>query len=392
MAAVLFEGGRSESAMSVDGGVDSASPAHHAAAGTGGSTLYDLNYTTAVLIATLGAAAGVGGQRLPTRSGGGCPTLRRRLNGCFVLTFKEVSTMHNSVRDYFRDFSAEFEGVVTHMYLDVKSLVTIGIGNRIGAEGAADPAAPAVALPFFFRGNPGAPAAEQDIRDDFGSVGRHPGLSAAGYVPFTQLDLGLADIDQLVVAALVGNESTLKTTPEFSNLDNWPADAQLGLFSLAYATGAGFATGGRFPSFRFACNGQDFSGAAQQSHLDETGNAGLIPRNWADELLFIFASRVLSNSLPIDQRIFPNILTAAGTFIDLGLPATAARWPTLRLNSTGRQVEVLQTLLNVSVTGTFDAATDQAVKSFQAQNTNRDGTPLVADGIVGLATWRALVI
>lgn len=37
--------------------------------------------------------------------------------------------MHDSVRDYFSRFSVEFEGVVQHTYLDVKNLVTIGIGN-----------------------------------------------------------------------------------------------------------------------------------------------------------------------------------------------------------------------------------------------------------------------
>lgn len=62
---------------------------------------------------------------------------------------------------------------------------------------------------------------------------------------------------------------------------------------------------------------------------------------------------------------------------------------TIRLNSTGPDVELLQQLLckwgyKVNGTGVFDAETDAAVRKFQ-----RDGR-LDADGIVGKCTWDLL--
>lgn len=62
---------------------------------------------------------------------------------------------------------------------------------------------------------------------------------------------------------------------------------------------------------------------------------------------------------------------------------------TIRLNSTGPDVELLQQLLckwgyKVNGTGVFDAETDAAVRKFQ-----RDGR-LDADGIVGKRTWDLL--
>src|SRR5690606_11182774 len=62
----------------------------------------------------------------------------------------------------------------------------------------------------------------------------------------------------------------------------------------------------------------------------------------------------------------------------------------LKINSRGDAVELLQELLNeyghrLIVNGLFDAATEQAVRSFQADN------DLVADGIVYTKTWTKLI-
>jgi len=47
--------------------------------------------------------------------------------------------MHTSIRNYFIKFNEPIEGRVTHMYLDVKGLVTIGVGNLIDVDtGSAD--------------------------------------------------------------------------------------------------------------------------------------------------------------------------------------------------------------------------------------------------------------
>jgi GH24 family phage-related lysozyme (muramidase) len=58
--------------------------------------------------------------------------------------------MRSSVASRFRAFNEPIEGVVNFMYLDVKGLVTIGVGNLI------DPMSLAVALPFRLKAKPGA--------------------------------------------------------------------------------------------------------------------------------------------------------------------------------------------------------------------------------------------
>lgn len=61
--------------------------------------------------------------------------------------------------------------------------------------------------------------------------------------------------------------------------------------------------------------------------------------------------------------------------------ADAANRPTTRRGDTGKAVEVIQAAVGVPVNGTFDAATEAAVREFQRKH------GLVPDGIVGPRTW-----
>ncbi len=68
-----------------------------------------------------------------------------------------------------------------------------------------------------------------------------------------------------------------------------------------------------------------------------------------------------------------------------------ATWPLVQYGNTGERVRTIQYLLQqwgytLTVNGTFDTATQNAVKNFQSSH------GLGADGIVGNATWPALVI
>ena len=65
--------------------------------------------------------------------------------------------------------------------------------------------------------------------------------------------------------------------------------------------------------------------------------------------------------------------------------------PTISIGSTGKDVRRLQRIFVMTkglgasnITGTFDSATEQAVKDFQ------QGEGLTVDGIVGPITWQAL--
>src|SRR5712692_6147028 len=66
-------------------------------------------------------------------------------------------------------------------------------------------------------------------------------------------------------------------------------------------------------------------------------------------------------------------------------------WPVVKSGSNGHPVTTMQYLLrarghSIAVDGVFSPKTEAAVKSFQA------GHGLTADGIVGAATWAALVV
>ena len=99
--------------------------------------------------------------------------------------------------------------------------------------------------------------------------------------PLTKLKLTEATILDLCSKRLKANETELKKVTEFQKFDEWPADAQLALHSMAWAMGPAFAAEGKWPHFRAACGKMDFDPAADNCKMSETGNAGLIPRNRA---------------------------------------------------------------------------------------------------------------
>jgi hypothetical protein len=213
--------------------------------------------------------------------------------------------MHPSVRAAFRAFNEPFEGVVPWMYLDVKGLVTVGVGNLV------DPVELAVQLPFRLRANPDTAASPEQIAEEWRRIKSSPGLSKAGYracEPLTQLTLDDAGIDALIAQRLIANEPVLKTYPSFREFDSWPADAQLGLLSMAWALGPGGPVG--FPHFATACGNQDFAEAAANCAISENGNPGVAPRNRANRTLFRNAAVVVAGGSAYDPAAlsYPTVL------------------------------------------------------------------------------------
>jgi len=219
------------------------------------------------------------------------------------------------VQSGFPAFSARFEGRVAYMYLDILGLVTVGVGNLVDPVGAAQ------ALPFRFRNKPGitapgSPATPDQIAQEWQTLKNNSSLATKGYTacePLTQLELSDDAIDSLILARLTQNESFLKRQPWFLGFDTWPADAQLGLLSMAWAMGPGGPGG--FPNFRAACQKLDFNTAAAECKMSEAGNPGLIPRNLANFTLFSNAAIVLAggpqSSLQPATLYYPQALTAA---------------------------------------------------------------------------------
>jgi GH24 family phage-related lysozyme (muramidase) len=204
--------------------------------------------------------------------------------------------MYSSVRDIFPNFSKQFEGRVGWMYLDVKGLVTIGVGNLI------DPLPAAVGLPFVHRADE-SPASRDEIAAEWTAIKSNTSLAQKGYLAcktVTRLGLTDASIDDLVRGRLDQDEVFLKQS--FSGWDAWPADGQLGVLSMAWAMGAAFPA--TWPKFTAACKAGDWSGAAANCHMNEAGNPGVKPRNAANVILFNNAFNAGSSGSDVSSLIY----------------------------------------------------------------------------------------
>jgi hypothetical protein len=195
--------------------------------------------------------------------------------------------------------------------------VTVAVGNLV------DPVELAQALQFRFKNEPGiaapgTPATPDQIAAEWQTLKNDTSLATRGYKacgPITQLELSDDTIDSLILDRLTRNESFLKRQPWFQEFDTWPADAQMGLLSMAWAMGP--AGPGAFPHFRAACQSLDFSAAAAQCKMNEACNPGLIPRNQANFALFSNAAAVLAGeaqgNLQRSSLYFPAQLQAGAT-------------------------------------------------------------------------------
>ena len=205
--------------------------------------------------------------------------------------------MQPVIRANWRRFNESLEGMTSWMYLDIKGLVTTGMGNLI------DPLPAALALPW--RAADGTQASPQDIRAEWTSIKNnvalaHQGAQAARSVATLHLDD--ADIDALILGKLDQFEAILRAFPAFAEFADWPADAQLGLLSMGWAMGPGFGPG--FPHFAQSCAAKDFLHAAADSQMNAVGNPGLVRRNAANRQAFLFAASAPDPTM-LQSRIPP---------------------------------------------------------------------------------------
>lgn len=198
-----------------------------------------------------------------------------------------------SVRRAFIPFSSPLEGVISHLYLDVLGLVTCAIGCLV------DPVSLCLDLPW--KRADGSPATRDEIAAEWATIKAAKGLATAGHkaaAKLCKLHLTADGVAQVVEKKLDATARELaRRFPGFAEL---PADAQLGLLSMAWAMGANF----RFPKFQAAIEQRDFERAAAECTIREAGNAGVIPRNIANRQLFRNAARVLAEGLDPAELLF----------------------------------------------------------------------------------------
>lgn len=186
------------------------------------------------------------------------------------------------VREQFPSFTAAFEGRVSHMYADVKNLITIGLGCLI------DPVTIAMRLPFAHAH--GAPASASEVGAEWTRLKEARIGDRPYYAQRRLLDLGLtlseAAIDDLARGRLDADAAILAR--EFSAWELWPAPAQLATLSMAWAMGAGFPAS--WPAWRAAAMSADWAMCANTCRMREAGNPGIVPRNRANAALFTAAA------------------------------------------------------------------------------------------------------
>lgn len=195
--------------------------------------------------------------------------------------------MRDSVIKAFPAFTQRFEGCLRYMYLDVLGLVTTGRGNLI------DPLP--MALPLPWKHGDGTPANQEEITEEWQQIKARSSLDKAGggaYFHLATLLLDQVDVDKLTVKKAMQMDSVLKG--RFPEWDIWPASAQLGALSLAWACGPRF----HYPRFEAAAHNQDWVICAEECTINSTNNPGVMPRNAANKRLFRAAVLTPTDQLP----------------------------------------------------------------------------------------------
>lgn len=197
------------------------------------------------------------------------------------------------VRTSFVRFSTPLEGCVSHLYLDVKGLVTCAIGVLV------DPIELALALPWV-RAD-GGRATRAEVAAEWHTIKGRPELARQGHraaAALCQLHLTAEGVELVTLDKLDAMVRALAR--RFAEMGEWPAPAQLAVVSLAWACGAGF----RFPRLEAALRAWDFATAADECAMNATGNPGLLPRNRANRRLLLEAADAIAQERSPDVLLF----------------------------------------------------------------------------------------
>lgn len=209
--------------------------------------------------------------------------------------------IRQSVLDAYHQFSEPLEGRVHSMYLDILGLVTTGVGNLI------DTPEQACQLPWRHE-KTGRLAERHEIAQAWRELKSRKDLAKMHWkyaAALNDLRLSDDDIDAVVRDKLQSNARYLQHK-YFARFADFPADAQLGILSMAWAVGPGFPL--KFPNFANRVLANDWEGAVATCKIREDGNPGIVPRNKANRLCFGNAAVVAKHGLDPEMLSWPALL------------------------------------------------------------------------------------
>ncbi|HEU4544328.1 MAG TPA: hypothetical protein VFR23_24570 [Jiangellaceae bacterium] len=201
--------------------------------------------------------------------------------------------MHPSVRAAWRFFSEPLEGRVPYLYADVRGLLTVGVGNL------ADPLELALRFPWTMPD--GELATRPEVERQWHAIKAKAKELAPKHhrhaAHLTSIRLTNEDIDEVVLDKLDSNAEILARV--FKGFAEYPADAQLGILSMAWAVGPGFPL--KFPTFTRQALAGEWWNCATSSKIREVSpegiaNPGVATRNQQNRLCFENAANVIANN------------------------------------------------------------------------------------------------
>lgn len=195
--------------------------------------------------------------------------------------------MRQVVLDTFPTWSEHFEGDVLFFYLDVKRLVTVGVGLLV------DPYVPG--LDFGGASEDQVRAAWLVVKNDRTLDPRRGG---GQYAALTTLRMTEAGVQALVRRKMLSNEAVLKTY--LLGWDDAPAMAQRAAMSHAWAFGAAFPP--KWPKWTACFCAGDYAGAALQ---DAPSPAELAVQNASFHARIAAEQSLLANALQYDPDYLP---------------------------------------------------------------------------------------
>src|SRR5690554_756109 len=149
----------------------------------------------------------------------------------------------------------KYEGKVSHMYLDSKGFVTVGVGHLLKDLASAQKL-------NFKNGN--ARASKGEIRADYEAVKKQPkNRLASFYKKHTSLQISAFDIDLLTDNHIDSFEIELKRL--FSDFSEYPSEVRLALFDIIFNVGMTDLRN-NWPKFTKAVKAKDWAVAAKESN------------------------------------------------------------------------------------------------------------------------------